>query len=140
MKSLDWHRFINDSGDFEFPKYLFKSINDLMKTTLDLGTLVCSDPAKLRAYKETVKSTYKQRWNDIAKALEFFDIIRPCSCNDSDFCEICGGSRFLLNEALTADEMRDIGLVVGADVAIDVAAKLQEGLKKALSELRLGDM
>lgn len=132
MKSTDWKKYITANGDFEFPKYLYKTITDLMKTSLDLGTMICTDPHKLRAYKEQVKSFHNQKWLDIAAALEFFDIIEPCSCNDSDFCSICGGSRYLLSEAMTADEIQQVSIVIGntnldKDVVVQKLWNINEG-------------
>jgi hypothetical protein len=134
MSTKDWEKYINENGDFEFPKYLHKTITDLMKTTLDLGTLVCADSAKLRAYKERVKSAFKDKWVDIATALESFDIIEPCVCKEDEFCTICGGSRYLLNDALTSDEIRQLSVVFAADNHADLSKKLEQGLLKALNE------
>ena len=137
MKSnSDWQKFIDDKGDFEFPKYLYKTHSELMKTVLDLGTLVCQDQPKLRAYKERVKSAFKQRWVDVASAFEFFDIMSPCSCSENDFCTICGGSRFILNTALSADEMREAAMFLDASASAELAEKLQKGLSKALKEVK----
>jgi len=138
----DWQKFIDEKGDFEFPKYLYKTHSDLMKLMLDFGTLVCNDPNKLRAYKERVKSSFKQKWFDIANSLEYFGIISPCGCSDNDFCSICGGSRFRLDESFTADEMRQFSLVLGASSKVEIAEKLQKGLVKALIEVdnyKIGD-
>ena len=136
MSTKDWEKYINENGDFEFPKYLHKTITDLMKTTLDLGTLVCSDAAKLRAYKERVKSAFKDKWIDIATALESFDIIEPCICRNDEFCSLCGGSRYLLNEALTSDEIRQLSIVFAAGAKAELAKKLELGMIKALSEVQ----
>ena len=51
----DWKNFININGDFELPNFLYRTINDLMKQALDMGTLLSDDPYKLRAYKEQTK-------------------------------------------------------------------------------------
>lgn len=116
MKTTDWKKYITVNGDFEFPKYLYKTITDLMKTSLDLGTMISSDPSKLRAYKERVKAAHNEKWLDIAAALEFFDIIQRCTCNGSDFCNVCGGSRYLLSETMTADEIQQISIAIGSAV------------------------
>lgn len=102
----------------------------MMKVNLDLGTLVCNDPAKLRAYKERVKSTYKEKWLDIASVLEFFEIIQRCICDHDEFCKVCGGSRYILSETMTADEIRQISYAFGADVEAGIAKKLEDGLKR----------
>ena len=131
--SNDWQKYIDKQGNFEFPKYLYRTISDMMKVNLDLGTLVCNDPAKLRAYKERVKSTYKQKWFDIAAVLEFFDIIQRCVCDHDEFCKICGGSRYILSEALTADEIRQISYIIGPNAEESIAQKLAVGLQKAIT-------
>ena len=71
----DWKNFININGDFELPNFLYRTINDLMKQALDMGTLLSDDPYKLRAYKEQTKKLFKNKWYDLAQALEFFEII-----------------------------------------------------------------
>ena len=39
----NWESFINESGDFELPNFLYRTINDLMKQSLDMGTLLSND-------------------------------------------------------------------------------------------------
>lgn len=131
----EWQKFVNERGDFEFPKFLYRTHSDLMKLMLDFGTLVCNDQNKLRAYKERVKSSFKQKWFEIANSLEYFGIISPCGCSDNEFCSTCGGSRFILDESFTPDEMRQFSLVIGADNKFEIAEKLQKGLVKALMEV-----
>jgi hypothetical protein len=131
-RSVDWRSFINEQGDFELPSYLFRVINDLMKRALDLGTLLSTDPTRLRSYKEQTKNTFKDRWMDIARALESFDIIVPCGCPHEDYCRACGGSRYRLNSALSPDEMRE--MIMGSADPV-VQAKLEAGLQKALREV-----
>ena len=58
----DWKNFININGDFELPNFLYRTINDLMKQALDMGTLLSDDPYKLRAYKEQTKKLFKNKW------------------------------------------------------------------------------
>ncbi len=131
----DWKSHVNDNGEFELPKYIYTMINDLMKMNLDLGTLVCSDMVKLRAYKERVKSSYKQKWADIASALENFGVIQPCVCKVGDFCQICGGSRYLLDEALALGKLEwNETVVIGADA--DVAEKLRIGMERVEGDLQ----
>jgi hypothetical protein len=136
--SNEWKSYINENGDFEFPKYLHRTLNELMKATLDLGTLVCQDQAKLRAYKERVKSSFRQKWFDIASSLEFFDLVEPCTCRGDEFCTVCGGSRFVLDETLSMSEIQQFAMVYGADMKADLAEKLQRGLQKALMEVNYG--
>ena len=135
MNKSGWKQYIDLYGNFELPAYLYAVNNELMKQTLDLGTLLSTDSAKLRAYKEQVKKMFKKRWLDIAEALEFFDMVVPCGCSTHDYCQICGGSRYKLNSALTPDELREVAVFYGADKSIDLTEKLQKGLLKAMKEL-----
>lgn len=135
--SMDWKSFVTDKGDFELPEYLYRLNVDLMKQSLDLGTLLSEDRNKLRAYKEQIKKIFKNRWLEIAEALEFFDIIIPCGCGQDEYCVNCGGSRYRLNTALTPDQMREVGVVFGAEEDSDLAEKLQKGLMKALKEVNV---
>lgn len=134
QKGLDWRLYIDSKGDFELAHYLYKVVSCLMKTSLDLGTLLSDDPSKLRAYKEQVKSAYKDRWMELAKALEEFDIIVPCDCKATDFCRKCGGSRFILNSALSPDRLSEIAFITTKD-SKDIMKKLEKGLDKAIAEL-----
>lgn len=134
MNKLGWKQYIDIHGNFELPSYLYAVNNSLMKETLDLGTLLSADAAKLRAYKEQIKKMFKKRWMDMAEALEFFDIVVPCVCSNYDYCEICGGSRYKLNAALTPDEMREVAILTGAGADVSLMEKLQRGLMKALKE------
>jgi hypothetical protein len=131
----DWKVFINENGDFELPNFIYKTITDLMKQTLDMGTLLSSDPAKLRAYKEQTKKAFKSRWYEIAKALEFFNIIDPCICAADDK-EVCKGARYIINSTLTADQMREVGLFTNAGTNVEVVEKLQKGLNQILMDLQ----
>lgn len=133
-KSLDWKKSINADGDFALPSYLYTLITDLMKQSLDMGTLLSDDPAKLRAYKEQIKRTFKERWRMLAEALEYFEMIVPCSCDEKEFCHICGGSRYLLNKSLSPDYLTEVALVTGPNDP-EVARKLQVGLAKAIEEV-----
>ena len=129
--SNEWKNYINTNGDFELPNFLYKTINDLMKQSLDMGTLLSSDQYKLRAYKEQTKKLFKNKWFDIAEALEFFGIIEKCGCysNGKDFyCEVCKGARYLPTAVLTPDEMREIGVFIGADQNIALVDKLQKSI------------
>ena len=141
----DWKKFININGDFELPNFLYKTINDLMKQSLDMGTLLSNDPYKLRAYKEQTKKLFKSKWYDLAQALEFFNIIDPCQCmlvkysyNDGKdiYCDICKGARFIINSALTPDEMREVSIFINAAQNADIAEKIQKSLMKAILEYR----
>lgn len=134
-RHLNWATYVNEDGDFELPRYLFRLIMGLMKQSLDMGTLLSDRPEKLRAYKEQTKVLFKQRWLELAQALEAFDIIVPCGCPIQDYCRVCGGSRYILNEALSPDQIREISMVVGPDEDGDLAARLDAGLRKALEEV-----
>lgn len=133
----DWKNFINENGDFELPNFLYKTITDLMKQSLDMGTLLSSDQHKLRAYKEQTKKTFKSKWYDIAKALEYFDIINTCICASDDkevYCDVCKGARYIINSTLTADKMREVGVFTNAGTSVDIIDKLQKSLNDILRE------
>jgi hypothetical protein len=134
----DWKKFTDVNGDFQLGNFLYKTINDLMKQSLDMGTLLSSDPQKLRAYKEQTKKLFKSKWFEIADALEFFDIIERCSCHNEEkdfYCDICKGSRYKISSYFSSDEIREVGIFYNAVQNADIASKLQKGLMKALDEL-----
>lgn len=134
----DWKMFLNKNGDFELANFLYKTINTLMKQSLDMGTLLSSDQAKLRAYKEQTKKVFKQKWFEVAKALEHFGIIEQCSCyydEKETYCEVCKGARYITSSMLTADEMREVGVFTNAGQNAEIVAKLQKGLQEVLSNL-----
>ena len=130
-KNVDWRQFIDQNGDFELPNYLYKLIMGLMKESLDMGTLLSDDPAKLRAFKEQIKRNFKGGWAELATSLEYFDMAVRCSCDSREYCNICGGSRYILNYVLMPDQIRETGIVL-EDPAI--AKKLAEGHSKAMEE------
>lgn len=134
----NWEKYVDHQGNFALPTYLYKSVMALMKISLDYGTLLSTDQAKLRAYKEMIKTSFKDKWLEIAKSLEYFDLITPCTCNTKDFCSICGGSRFLPNENLTPDQMREVSFAIGMGQDSEILDKLQKGLAKALREIQSG--
>jgi hypothetical protein len=134
-RKSDWREYIDDEGNFELAQYLYAVNVDLMKNALDMGTLLSTDPIRLRAYKEQIKSYFKNRWLEIAEAMEHFEIIVPCECSN-EYCTICGGARYRLNSALTPDELREIAVIVGDASNPDIQLKLEKGLEKALEEVR----
>jgi len=138
-RALDWRTYVDEHGDFELATYLYRVILSLMKHSLDMGTLLSTDPVRLRAYKEQTKSIFKSQWLEVAQALESFDIIVPCGCSPDEYCKICGGSRYRLNSALSPDELREISMVVSDDGDPELARKLQEGLTRALREYQEWD-
>ena len=132
----NWETFINESGDFELPNFLYRTINDLMKQSLDMGTLLSNDQHKLRAYKEQTKKMFKSRWYEIAKALEFFNIIDPCVCSLSDketYCDVCKGARYTISSTLTPDQMKEVGLFINAGSGVEIMQKLQKSLSEILA-------
>lgn len=134
----DWKKFTDVNGDFQLANFLYKSINDLMKHSLDMGTLLSNDQQKLRAYKEQTKKLFKTKWFEIAQALEFFDIIEKCVCyseSKEKYCDLCKGARFKLTSYLTSDEIHEIGIFYSAMQNAENAEKLQKKLMLALNEL-----
>ncbi len=131
---LDWQSHVNVLGEFELPAYLYKMINSLMKQSLDLGTLLSNDSGKTRAYKERVKEAFKAQWFLLAEALEYFEIVVPCECFGSNtFCNICGGSRYQLDNSINPTVMREFSFVT-TNTDPNLVLKLQAGLEKALLE------
>lgn len=93
-----------------------------MKSTLDLGTIACQNQNQLRSYKTTVKRTFKNEWYDLAEILLKAKLISRCLCDEGDFCDICGGARFVFLE--TTEE------------SMAVLEKLEDSLKK-LNEMTI---
>jgi len=135
----DWKNYINENGDFELPNFLYKTINDLMKQSLDMGTLLSSDQHKLRAYKEQTKKVFKQKWFEVAQALEFFGIIEQCTCYSEEresYCEVCKGSRYVSTSIISADEMSEVGVFTNAGHSVEIIEKLQKGLVEVLNGIK----
>jgi hypothetical protein len=134
----DWKNYIDKNGDFQLANFLYKSINELMKHSLDMGTLLSDDAHKLRAYKEQTKKLFKNKWLDVASALEYFDIIQKCECymgQKEVYCDICKGSRYKISSYLSPDEMREVSTFVNAAHDAELQTKLQKGLMKLLEEI-----
>lgn len=132
---LDWRKYVNSAGNFELPAFLYNMILSLMKEALDLGTLLSSDYNKTRAYKVRVKEGFKAQWQFLAEALAYFEIITPCECyGTQNFCERCGGSRYLLDKAIEPMILREYALITTSNDS-DLTVKLQKGLEKAMQEI-----
>lgn len=134
----DWKNFTDDNGDFQLANFLYKNINDLMKHSLDMGTLLSTDQHKLRAYKEQTKKLFKSKWFEIAQCLEFFDVIEKCSCyseTQESYCSSCRGSRYRISSFFTADDIREIGVFYNAAQNAELASQIQKKLMFALEEL-----
>ncbi len=135
----DWKSYIDQNGDFQLANFLYKSINELMKNSLDMGTLLSNDQNKLRAYKEQTKKLFKNKWFDIANCLEYFDVIEKCICfseQRENYCEICKGARYKISSYLSADEVKEISIFVNAAQDQEVQEKLQKGLRKLLEDMQ----
>lgn len=135
----DWKNYIDVNGNFELPNFLYKTINELMKQSLDMGTLLSDDQYKLRAYKEQVKKLFKNKWYSIAESLEFFNLIEECICKNNqkeNYCDICKGARYVISSTLSPDEMREIGVFVNARQDVQIMDKLQKSLMQALNEVQ----
>jgi len=136
---MDWKRYVNAEGDFELAKYLYRTNKDLMKLTLDMGTLLSDDKAKLRAFKEKIKQDFTLRWENIAEALELFGMVVPCVCTPGMYCAECGGARYLLNQGLNPDQMNEIGVALASDDK-QVQESLRQGLERAMAIQRNQDV
>jgi hypothetical protein len=133
-----WKNYIDKNGDFQLANFLYRNINELMKHSLDMGTLLSNDPQKLRAYKEQTKKLFKNKWLNVAEALENFEIIEKCDCYFQDqeiYCDICKGSRYKVSLYLSPDEMREVSTFVNAAEDVKIQEKLQKGLLKLLGEI-----
>lgn len=134
----DWKNYTDKNGDFQLANFLYKNINELMKHSLDMGTLLSSDGQKLRAYKEQTKKLFKNKWLNVAEVLEYFDIIEKCVCYSEEqeiYCDICKGSRYKITSYLSADEMREVSTFVNASHNFEIQEKLQKGLRKLIQEI-----
>lgn len=134
----DWKKFTDVNGDFQLANFLYRNINDLMKHSLDMGTLLSNDAQKLRAYKEQTKKLFKTKWFEVAQALEFFDIIEKCVCyseTHEQYCEVCKGARYRLTPYLSSDEVREVGVFLGAAQMAENAEILHKRLMQALDDM-----
>ena len=134
----DWKSFTDVNGDFQLANFLYKSINELMKNSLDMGTLLSNDQYKLRAYKEQTKKLFKNKWLNIADALEYFDILEKCVCyvdRSEPYCDVCKGSRYKISSYLSPDQMREVSTLVNAMQDSEIQEKLQKGLMKLLEDI-----
>lgn len=102
-KRVGWKNFIDEGGNFQLSTYIYLLMNSIMKSSLDLGTLLSDDPQKLRAYKEQIKRSHKEAWADVAEALEEFGIIERCHCTLDQYCEVCKGSRYIPSSMINSD-------------------------------------
>lgn len=117
------------------PTFLHDIVKDLMKQSLDMGTLLSNDAAKTRAYKERIKNIFQSSWLSIASVLEEMDLIVKCECfGTRNFCKVCNGSRYQLNETYSnPDHFSEVGIAFsGTDPA--VREKLENGLTQAIKE------
>lgn len=134
----DWKNYIDIHGNFELPNFLYKTINELMKQALDMGTLLSDDQYKLRAYKEQTKKLFKQKWFAIAESMEFFGLIESCICKSNykdNYCDTCKGARYVISSTLSPDEMREVGVFLNAAKDAQMMDKLQKSLIQALNEM-----
>lgn len=134
----EWKKYVDANGNFQLANFIYRTLNDLMKNSLDMGTLLSSDQQKLRAYKEQTKKVFKSKWQEIAQYLEYTDMIERCECTKTDkdvYCEICKGSRYMTSSYLSVKEVQEIGTFLNASQNIEIAEKLQKGLLKALNEM-----
>lgn len=132
-----WNNYFDENGNFQLANYIYRTINDLMKNSLDMGTLLSDDQSKLRAYKEQTKKLFKSKWYDIAQCMETMDLIEKCSCYSvvsERYCDVCKGARYVVAEYLTSDEIRQVSVVTINDDR-EVSAKLEQALAKVLHEM-----
>ena len=58
----EWKKYVDANGNFQLANFIYRTLNDLMKNSLDMGTLLSSDQQKLRAYKEQTKKVFKSKY------------------------------------------------------------------------------
>jgi hypothetical protein len=129
--------FVDKNGNFQLANYLYRTINELMKHSLDMGTLLSDDPAKLRAYKEQTKKLFKGKWHDVAEMLEYYSLIEKCSCSNfgkETYCEICKGARYIVTDFLTIDEINEFGTFIQSSNE-EVKEKLHKSLMYLIKEI-----
>lgn len=110
----DLEKFLDWNGNISIPYYLYRMIMALMKESLDLGTLLSDDQAKLRAYKERVKNVYHQEWKKLASIFEEMGLIEPCGCDVRKKCDICKGSRYVTSSFLNADRIIEHNVILAS--------------------------
>lgn len=108
----------------------------VMKEVLDLGTLVCHNAKEERAFKERTKAAHKKAWKEIASVLLELEIVTPCICRETEYCEICGGSRYVLNDDTVFSNADTTTVALNMNASEDIQIRLQTGLLKALTELQ----
>jgi len=134
----EWKKYVDSNGNFQLGNFIYRTINDLMKNSLDMGTLLSNDQQKLRAYKEQTKKIFKSKWSEIAQYLEYIDIIEKCDCTltfDDSYCKVCRGSRYKTASYLSINEIQEIGTFMNIEKNSDIADKLYQNLMKALNDL-----
>jgi CDGSH-type Zn-finger protein len=135
MKDLS--PYADRNGNFQLANFIYRTINDMMKYSLDMGTLLSDDTAKLRAYKEQVKKVFKSKWNDIAEVLEYFELIEKCECNNSrhePYCDICKGARYRVADFVNPDEIREIGTFISLKDNSERKEQIYKTLIQAIPE------
>lgn len=135
--AVDWESFIDEFGDLELGSFLYETNLHLMKSMLDMGTMVCENEERLGAYRRAVKELFKTQWLLVAQCLEEYGVIVRCICDYDEFCHRCRGSRYLLNTFLTENEIRDISLVVNDEFDTpELRAEMYDQMQKAMLELK----
>ena len=124
-------------AEVELPKFLYRTLVSVMKETLDLGTLVCHNAKEERAFKERTKAAHRKAWKEIADMLLDLGIVTSCICRDDEYCEICGGSRYVLddNTFISNADTTTVALNMRANVNDDMQAQLRVGLHRALEQV-----
>lgn len=118
-----------DEEEFNIVKFIYMNINQSMKYALDLGTMVSTDPQKLRAFKEQIKKNARFQWEEIGRALVYLGLADECQCKRGDYCTICSGSRFVMSSLISSSSYVDHGLVTAATLNPDQVKIVEEALK-----------
>lgn len=127
-------KYIDSNGDLNLTKFLHSVIWDLMKYALDTGTMLSEDESKLRAFKEQTRNTFKGKWSELLDTLMAFDLVTPCSCSPDEYCEICGGTRFVLPAYASPDKIREVASFVSdGKLSERKAEELEQKLQEVIN-------
>lgn len=121
-----------DEEEFNIVKFIYMNLNHSMKYALDLGTMVSTDPQKLRAYKEQIKKNARFQWEEIGRALVYLGLADECQCKRGDYCTVCSGSRFVMSSLISSSSYVDRGLVTAATLTEEQVKSVEQALKSTV--------
>jgi hypothetical protein len=133
---------LSESDNFNIVKFIYMLLNDSMKYALDMGTLLSDDPQKLRAYKEQIKKNSKGNWDKLGAALVNIGIADDCICSRGEYCQVCGGSRFVMSSLVSSTEIVEHVMAISGSITSEAEKQaVAEGLMSPYkSELAQNDV